>query len=74
VQEKGLKFRSLREEEAKTIIFVDGELQFGGVCDTPRFKAQLEETIRLYSPKFEIILNDSASAYRCLGDLKGDCK
>ncbi|MEK9151919.1 MAG: hypothetical protein AAB692_00980, partial [Patescibacteria group bacterium] len=51
-----------------------GRLGLGGECDDPRFKAQIEGTIRRLRPKFKIFLNGSESAYRCVGDLKGDCK
>ena len=77
LKEKGITFLGLQEDErGRDIIFLEGHPTFGGICDTPRFKAQIEETLKLYlmKQKFEIRLNSDAKAYRCLGDLSGRCK
>lgn len=75
LQEKGITFKELQEDETgRTIVLLEGQPSFGGICDTPRFKAQIEETLKLYVKKFEIRLNGDAKAYRCIGDLSGNCK
>ena len=49
-----------------------------GACDTPRFKAQLTETIRTYAEKknapFSIALDGSNKKWECLGDESGRCQ
>jgi len=36
-------------DAGRATVFLRGELRSGGVCDNPRIKAQLEETIRQFS-------------------------
>jgi hypothetical protein len=55
-------------------VWLSGDLVSGGACDVPRVKAQVEETVRLYSPVFKIYLNGSESAWRCFGDMSGQCE
>ena len=55
-------------------IRLEGKLVSSGVCDDPRIKAQIEETIRHFYPNFKIVLNGSESAWRCFGDQSGLCK
>lgn len=77
LHEKGIAFIGLQEDEkGRAVISLEGHPTFGGICDTPRFKAQIEETLALYlqKQKFEIRLNSDAKAYRCIGDLSGKCK
>ena len=56
------------------MIRLEGDLVSSGVCDTPRIKAQVEETIRHFYPNFKIVLNGSESAWRCFGDQSELCK
>lgn len=46
-----------------------------GVCDTPRFKEQITETVRAQAgtSPFIIKLNGSEREWRCLGDESGLC-
>jgi len=47
-----------------------------GVCDVPRIKEQVTETVRTYADKrpFEIYLNNTTREWECLGDESGLCK
>lgn len=56
------------ETQGRSAVLVElaGEPQLGGVCDTPRLKAQLEKTVVLYEEKFVIRLNGSEEAYKNL--------
>ena len=64
------------QKDVRDVVFIDfeGNPQFGGRCDRPRFRGQLEYTIRLYEEDFEISLNGSAEEYRCLRDVHGRCE
>ncbi|MEY4744685.1 MAG: hypothetical protein RL272_630 [Candidatus Parcubacteria bacterium] len=64
----------LSTDGVTTEVWLKGKTQMGGVCDAPRFKAQIESTISRFKSKFKIYLNGSESAYRCLGDQSGQCK
>ncbi len=48
-----------------------------GVCDTPRIKEQITQTLGEYSTEkqqsFNIFLNGSSTAWKCLGDESGQC-
>ena len=73
--EKGVSFKGFEEgDRGKLIVLLEGQPTFGGVCDTPRFKKMIEENVKLYAKKFEIRLNGSESAFRCLDDMSGRCK
>jgi hypothetical protein len=75
LRDVGLSFVRLDQGGGEeVIVHLAGQISLGGICDVPRLKAQIEETIRIYREKFEVLLNDSASAYRCLGDESGRCK
>ena len=75
LREKGITIVDAEERgHSKVIIDLAGSPQFGGVCDTPRFKAQIEETARLYAKEFEVRLNGAESKYRCLSDMSGECR
>jgi hypothetical protein len=54
-------------------VWLKGEPRSAGACDTPRVKAQIERTVAITDPNFKIYLNDSESAWRCLGDESGEC-
>ena len=74
VKDKDIFVKAVEHDtKGKAIILLEGHPSFGGICDTPRFMGQLEETIRPYEKRFEIRLNDSESAYRCLADMSGRC-
>lgn len=49
-----------------------------GVCDVPRIKEQMTETVRAYASQkggpFQITLNGSVRNWECLGDESGNCK
>lgn len=51
-----------------------GQPLSGGTCDDPRIKSQVEETVRRFLPKFRVILNGTEAAWRCFGDMSGNCK
>jgi len=73
--EKGMSVTNVEDRGRSTVVIdLEGSPQFGGICDTPRFKAQIEETARLYAESFEIRLNGVESQFRCLSDMSGDCK
>ena len=75
LQEKGIMVADAAERGHSTVIVeLAGEPQFGGVCDTPRFMEQIRETVKLTNPDFEIRLNGSEAAFRCLADMSGECK
>ncbi|MBI4122336.1 MAG: hypothetical protein HY461_03310 [Parcubacteria group bacterium] len=55
------------------VIDFEGEFVSGGTCDDPRIKAQIEETVKLYSSDYRIQLNGSETGWKCLGDQSGTC-
>ena len=74
MREKQLSIASVSElPRRKTIINFAGEPKLGGNCDTPRLKAQIEATIRLYEDDYELQLNGSFDEYTCIGDGRGGC-
>ena len=77
VQQKSLRFIRIEDRlhlgVYKTIVHMEGDPVFGGICDVPRLKAQLEETLKLYLDPFEIHLNGSAKRWECLGNESGTC-
>ena len=73
--DKGLSLVDVyREDDGTVVVEFSGQPRFGGLCDTPRLKAQVEETLRLYADEFEIRLNGSAKEYECMGDRSGKCR
>ncbi len=61
--------------EGKTrIIDFEGSFVSSGVCEDPRIKAQIEETIKLYSDNYEIHLNGTAANWKCLFNQSGTCE
>jgi hypothetical protein len=57
-----------------TEVWISGELNSSGVCDDPRITEQVEGTIRRFRPKYKVFWNGSESAWRCHGDMSGECK
>lgn len=57
-----------------TEVYIKGDLNSGGVCDDPRITEQVEGTIRRFKPKYKVFWNGSESAWRCHGDMSGECK
>jgi len=75
LKEKGIRVVDVADRGHSTVIVeLTGTPQFGGVCDTPRFQEQIRQTVKLYHEEFEIRLNGSESAFRCLSDMSGECK
>lgn len=68
-----IKLTNIKYEGSKRIIEFEGQFKSTGVCEDPRIKAQIEETIKLYAPSYEIRLNGSAKEWRCLFDASGSC-
>jgi hypothetical protein len=57
-----------------TDIHIVGTVSIGGACDAPRFREQIEATVRRFKPKFRIFLNGTEQEYRCLGNESGTCQ
>ena len=57
-----------------TEVWLKGTLSSGGVCDDPRIKEQVEGTVRRLRPTYKIFLNGTESAWRCFGNMSGNCK
>lgn len=51
-----------------------GQPLLAGTCDVPRFKDQIQETIKFYVDSYQITLNGSEAGWRCLGDESGLCR
>jgi len=62
------------QPDGTTEVRLKGQFLSGGVCDDPRIKAQLEDTIKRITKKYKIFLNGTESEYRCFGDMSGQCK
>jgi hypothetical protein len=74
MKEKKLAVVSVEETpRGMPLVRLSGKPLLGGICDTPRLKGQIEETIRLYHDSFEIRLNGSEEEYLCMGDVLGKC-
>lgn len=56
-----------------TEVYIKGELNSGGACDDPRITEQVEGTIRRFKPDYKVYWNGSESAWRCHGDMSGEC-
>lgn len=61
-------------DEKSAAIHLSGTPMLAGTCDAPRFKDQIQETIRLYVPTVVVTLNGKESEWRCLGDESGLCQ
>lgn len=61
-------------DEKSATAHLSGTPMMAGTCDTPRFKDQVQETIRLYVPNVEVTLNGKESEWRCTGDESGECR
>ena len=57
-----LKLKSVTIDQGKAIIHLTGTVMLGGVCDSPRFEAQIEETALQFSTvsSVEVFINDIA--------------
>lgn len=64
----------LSPDGVTTEVWISGEPSLGGACDAPRFKEQIEATVRRFKPNYRILLNGNEANYRCLGDMSGECK
>jgi len=55
-----LKLRSVTIDQGKAIIHLIGTLMLGGVCDSPRFEAQIEQTALQFSTvsSVDVFIND----------------
>jgi len=74
VRGKGFTLENVRYNSGVRIIELGAEeVSTGGVCEDARIKAQIEETVALYSEDFEIWLNGSAQEWQCLFDGSGEC-
>lgn len=63
----------LSPDGVTTEVWIAGEVSLGGACDAPRFKEQIEATVRRFRPNHKIFLNGSEANYRCVGDESGSC-
>ena len=56
-----LELESVTIDQGKAIIHLTGTVMLGGVCDSPRFEAQIEQTALQFSTvsNVEIFINDS---------------
>ncbi|MEA3249482.1 MAG: hypothetical protein U9Q03_03930 [Patescibacteria group bacterium] len=54
-------------------VYISGEALTSGVCDDPRFKEQIEATVRQYWPNYTIFLNGTEKEWECFGDQSGLC-
>ncbi len=74
VRAKGFALENVTYEDGVRIIELSAkDVNSRGTCEGPRIKAQFEETIAMYSENFEIRLNGTADAWRCLYDESGAC-
>ena len=74
MNEKGLVVESVEKRDGVLQVSLVGDPQFGGLCDTPRVKGQIEETIKLHTDEeFVMLLNGDEKEYRCMGEGRG-CK
>jgi len=69
----GLTLDNVKYEDGLRVLEFTGEPKSSGTCESPRIKAQIEETAALYSNNFEIRLNGSEADWRCLFDESGQC-
>lgn len=56
-----LQLRSVRIEQGKAIIHLTGTVMLGGVCDSPRVQAQIEQTALQFSTvnDVDVFINDT---------------
>lgn len=70
-----MDIRAVGASIKERVLYVElfGSPTFGGVCDTPRFFGQIEETIRQFSGFTDLVirLNGSAELYTELGSGQG---
>jgi LysM repeat protein len=55
-----LQVKNVTVETGQSVVNLTGEVNLGGVCDSPRFRAQLEETVRQFPvvDQVSIFIND----------------
>jgi len=55
-----LELENVTIEQGKAIIYLTGTVMLGGVCDSPRFEAQIEQTALQFSTvsNVEVFIND----------------
>lgn len=72
VRGKGFILANVTYEDGVRIIELEGEdITSAGTCEDARIKAQMEETIAIYSDNFEIRLNGSAQEWEDLFSEQG---
>lgn len=69
-----IKLTNIHYEDGVRVIDFEGSFLSAGTCDDPRIKAQIEETVKLYTDKYRIQLNGKESEWRCLFDQSGLCE
>jgi hypothetical protein len=65
--------RVAKDERGVFEVELAGRPAFGGTCDVPRFKGQVEQTAAQFG-KAAIKLNGSEKDWRCAGDVSDSCK
>lgn len=68
-----IKLTNIHYDGKTRVIDFEGSFKSAGVCEDPRIKAQIEETVKLYATDYRIQLNGDAKNWRCLGDQSGQC-
>lgn len=65
-----LKLIGVSVDGTTATIRMTGTVQLGGVCDAPRFKGQIEETVRMFSgiKKIKVVLNGTEDTYHAIGN------
>ncbi len=69
-----LKVERAAQEGPVFVVDLTGELRLAGTCSAPYLLAQVGQTLAKGHPSVEIRLNGSASAWRCISDMSGNCK
>lgn len=69
-----IKLANIHYDGKTRVISFEGSFTSSGACEDPRIKAQIEETVKLYSDNYRIELNGSEKNWRCLFDQSGQCE
>lgn len=69
-----IKLANIHYDGKTRVISFEGSFTSSGACEDPRIKAQIEETVKLYSDNYRIELNGSDKNWRCLFDQSGQCE
>lgn len=56
LRNSSLTLYRVAKTETTITVYLKGELSLGGVCDSPRVEAQLEDTIRQFEPKKTVVI------------------